>query len=226
MKKTNRIKDLPAVDQPREKLEKYGISSLSETDLIALLLRSGLKGKNVIQLSKNILKRFTLNQLSKATLKDLISITGMGITRASSILAAFELGRRLEKEKKNMKPKLNSPEKIYRYTSDLTKARREKFIAIYFDSRMKVIKRAHISVGTVSASIVHPRDVYKPAVECNASKVVVVHNHPSGDVNPSREDISITKKLKKAGDIMGIDLEDHLIVTNEGYYSFKEKGII
>lgn len=220
--KNSKVRGLPAVDLPREKLSKSGVESLSTKDLIALLLRSGVKGKNVMELAREILKKFTLAQLAKVKLSDLISISGMGLTRASSIIAAFELNKRLEKEKKDLKPVLDTPLKVYKYVGDLHRSSREKFIAIYLDNRMRVIKRYHVSVGTVSASIVHPREVFKPAVEINASHVVIAHNHPSGDETPSDEDVKITEKLTGAGEIMGIPLIDHIIITSESYYSFKE----
>ncbi len=219
----SRVRGVPAIDQPREKLIKSGIEKLSNRDIIALLLRSGVKDKNVLKLSAEILKKFTLNDLSRVNLDDLVSIPGIGTTRAASILAAFELNKRLSLEKKNMSPMLDTAEKVYNYTADLHNSRREKFLAIYLNSKLKVIKRCYISVGSVSASIVHPREVFKPAMEYNASSIIIVHNHPSGDITPSDDDAVITEKLISSGEIIGIPLLDHVIVTESGYYSFKEE---
>jgi DNA repair protein RadC len=222
----NKVRGLPGVDQPREKLLNSGVGSLADKDILALLLRSGVKNKNVVELAEEILKKYTLEGLSRVELEELLSIGGLGLTRASALMAAFELNRRLEKEKKNMRPKLDTPEKVYGYVSDIHSASREKFIAVFLDIRMRVIKRAHISVGTVSASIVHPRDVFRPAIENNASNIILVHNHPSGDEMPSEEDITITRNLIEAGRIMGINIVDHMIVTENNYYSFKENSLI
>ncbi|MFC2062213.1 DNA repair protein RadC [Elusimicrobiota bacterium] len=217
-------KGIPSVDLPREKLINTGVESLSERDLIAVILRSGVRNKNVMELADEILGKYTLSELSGASVDDLTTIPGIGETRAAAIIAAFELRGRLEKEQKSLKPLLDTPEKVFKYVSDIHKAKREKFIAVYMDNRMKVIKKAHISIGSVSASIVHPREVFKPAIENNASQVIVVHNHPSQDATPSKEDVSITRKLAEAGEIMGIPLVDHIIVTSDSYYSFKERG--
>jgi DNA repair protein RadC len=217
-----KLKGVAEVDLPREKLARKGIGKLSNEDLIALLLRSGVKEKNVMQLAQEILNTYTLEQLSNADIDSLVGISGMGKTRASSLLAAFELHKRLVKEKKNFKPVLDRPEKVYKYASDLINSNREKFIALYLDSRLKLIKRHHISVGTVSASLVHPRDVFKPAIENNASNIIVIHNHPSGECTPSDEDVNITGKLIEAGNIIGIPVMDHIIVAADSYYSFKE----
>jgi len=227
MKKNDgKVRGVPAVDQPREKLIRNGIASLSDSDVIALLLRSGIAKKNVMELSDDILKKYTLAELSGVDIEDLASIPGMGLVRASSLVAAFEINKRLVFEKKTLKPQLDSAIKVYSYTSELHKSPREKFIAIYLDAKLYVIKKCHVSVGTVSAAIVHPREVYKPAVECNASGLIVVHNHPSQDASPSDEDVVITEKLAESGTIMGIPLLDHIIVTASEYYSFKESGKI
>ncbi|MGM0567695.1 MAG: RadC family protein [Elusimicrobiota bacterium] len=220
------LRGVPAVDMPREKLQRKGVKSLSDTDLLALILRSGIRGKNAIQLARDILKRFKLCGLSQISCDELKEIPGMGLSRACSIIAAFELNNRLLKEKKDMRPVLDNPEKIYFYISEIWNAPKEKFIAVYFNTALKVISKNHISIGTLSSSVVHPRDVFKPALELNAHSIAIVHNHPSGILKPSEDDIRITEKLKKAGEIMGIELIDHLIVTSNSYFSFKEKKML
>jgi len=225
MAQVRKIRGVPGIDQPREKLLKSGAGALSEKDLIALLIRSGVREKNVLQLAEEILKKYSLTELCSVSVDDLLAVKGIGVTAASSLVAAFELKKRIEAEQKSFKPVLDSPEKVYRYLSDLKTSKREKFVALYLNNRMRLIKRLFISVGTVSSSIVHPREVFKPAVELNASNVAVAHNHPSGDHLPSEEDVRITQKLQEAGEVMGIPVVDHIIISDNGYFSFKEKNI-
>jgi DNA repair protein RadC len=219
-----KIKDLPKVDRPREKLEKYGPEKLSNSELLAILLGTGTKGINVVELSNKILKKFSGNGLSKATLRELKSTFGLGTAKASEIVACFELGRRLLQNKQSAL--IFSPEDVWNELKDIRGNKKEHFIIFFLDTRNQEIKRETISVGSLNASLVHPREVFEPAIKHLASHVIIAHNHPSGNTDPSEEDISITKRLSEAGNLLGIELVDHVIVGKSGYASFKERGLL
>ncbi len=219
-----KIKDLPRVDRPREKLLAYGSDKLSTSELLAILLRTGIKGKNVVELSNQILKLFGTQSLQHITVTDLKKIKGLGSVKAAEIIAAIALGKRLLEEKSPMRAL--SPEAVFESLKDIRSLKKEHFIAFYLDTKQVEIGRETISIGTLNASLVHPREVFEPAIRLCAASVIVAHNHPSGDVTPSHEDIQITKKLVDAGILLDIHLLDHLIVSSRTYLSFKEKGFI
>lgn len=219
-----KIKDLPRVDRPREKLLKYGSEKLSTTELLAILLRTGIQGKNVVELSNQILKLFGTDMLQTITIADLKKIKGLGSVKAAEIIAAIALGRRLIVEKSPLKA-LN-PESVFEALRDIRPLKKEHFIAFYLDTKNVEIARETISIGTLNASLVHPREVFEPAIRFSAASVIISHNHPSGDVSPSHEDMQITKKLVDAGHLLDIHILDHIIVSSHSYLSFKEKGFI
>ena len=222
VKKT--IKELPKVERPREKLMQYGPGKLSNSELLAILLRSGKKGENVIELANKILKRFSKNELPNLTFNDLKDYSGLGPAKACEIIACFELGKRLLKDKKAeiyLKPK-----EIWEELKDLRDHKKEHFVIFYLDSRNQEIKREIISVGSLNANLVHPREVFEPAVRHLAAQVILAHNHPSGDPEPSEDDLEITKQLTESGKILGIEVIDHIIITKTGFISFKEKNLI
>ena len=222
VKKT--IKELPKVERPREKLMQYGPGKLSNSELLAILLRSGKKGENVIELANKILKRFSKNELPNLTFNDLKDYSGLGPAKACEIIACFELGKRLHKDKKAeiyLKPK-----EIWEELKDLRDHKKEHFVIFYLDSRNQEIKREIISVGSLNANLVHPREVFEPAVRHLAAQVILAHNHPSGDPEPSEDDLEITKQLTESGKILGIEVIDHIIITKTGFISFKEKNLI
>ncbi len=219
-----KIKDLPKVDRPREKLEKYGPERLSDSELLAILLRTGSKGVNVVELSGKILRMFYGAGLAKASVKELKNTFGLGSAKACEIVACYELGRRHLQNKQSAL--LLSPKDVWDELKDIRDHKKEHFVIFFLDSRNQEIKREIISVGSLNANLVHPREVFEPAVRYLAAQVIVAHNHPSGDTSPSREDLEITKRLVEAGKIMGIEIIDHIIVGKTTYLSLKKDGVI
>ena len=217
-----KIKDLPKIDRPREKLEKYGPEKLSNPELLAILLGSGQKGINVVELSKRILSKFSGDGLSKADIKELKNTFGLGNAKACEIVACFELGRRFLQNKQSAL--LLSPRDVWEELKDIRDNKKEHFVIFFLDSRNQEIKREIISIGSLNANLVHPREVFEPAVRYLAAQIIVAHNHPSGDPEPSKDDLEVTKRLVETGKILGIDIMDHIIVAKTSHFSFKEKG--
>lgn len=213
-----KIKDLPKVDLPREKLAKYGPGKLKDYELFAVLLGSGIKGLNVLELSKKILKSIQKIGVKNISIENLLEIKGLGQAKASQIFALVELSKRLNPEKKT---EIISTLDIWKLCADIRDSKKEHFVAFYLDSQNNLIERQIISIGTLNSSLVHPREVFEPAVKNSANSVIVVHNHPSGEVEPSIEDREITDRLKKAAEIMGIELADHIIISKNEYKSLK-----
>ena len=219
-----KIKDLPKVDRPREKLERYGPEKLSNSELLAILLGTGSKGINVVELSKRILSKFSADGLSKANVKELKNTFGLGSAKACEIVACFELGRRLLQNKQSAL--LLSPKDVWEELKDIRDNKKEHFVIFFLDARNQEIKREIISIGSLNANLVHPREVFEPAVRYLAAQIIVAHNHPSGDPEASEEDLTITKKLVEAGKILGIEVIDHIIVVKDRFLSFREQGLI
>ncbi|OGY17595.1 MAG: hypothetical protein A2784_00610 [Candidatus Chisholmbacteria bacterium RIFCSPHIGHO2_01_FULL_48_12] len=219
-----KIKDLPKVDRPREKLEKYGPEKLSGSELLAILLGTGSKGINVVELANKILKKFSGDGISKANIVELKNTFGLGSAKACEIVACFELGRRFLQNKQSVL--LLSPHDVWEELKDIRDNKKEHFVIFFLDARNQEIKREIISIGSLNANLVHPREVFEPAVRYSAAQIIVAHNHPSGDPEPSEEDLVITQKLREASKILGIELMDHVIVTKNIYLSFKEKGLL
>ena len=221
-----KIKDLPKHKRPREKLSEKGAENLSDTELLAILLRIGRAGRSALDISKDTLKKYPLSKLLTVSRNDLLSIKGIGVTKASTIKAALELGQRAVGLFNDSLPILDSPKAIVAQLTDLRGKQKEYFIALYLNARNQLILKETISVGTLTASLVHPREVFEPAIRHFASSVVIAHNHPSDNPEPSEEDIKLTETLIRAGKLLDIDLLDHVIITDIGYTSFKEKGIM
>lgn len=199
---------------PREKLEKYGVKKLADFELLAIILGSGIEGLNVIQLSKKILNIIQKIGKNKITLEELLKIKGLGKAKASQILANIELGQRLQMDKKQ---KILSAEDVWKLCADIRDSKKEHFIAFYIDTQNCLIERQIISIGTLNASLVHPREIFEPAIKHSAASIIVAHNHPSGSVEPSDDDMEITKRLKEAGKILGIEILDHVIIVKDKY---------
>lgn len=216
--------DLPRVDRPREKLLKYGSNKLSTTELLAILLRTGIKGKNVVELSNQILKLFGTEKIQHITVNDLKKIKGLGSVKSAEIIACIELGKRLLTSKQPLIA--ISPQAIFESLKDIRLLKKEHFLAIYLDTGNQEVAREVISIGTLNASLVHPREVFEPAIRNLAASIILVHNHPSGDLKPSHEDLLITKKLVDSGNLLDIHILDHIILSSKAYTSFKEKGFI
>jgi DNA repair protein RadC len=223
-KEKRKIKELPKIERPREKLIQYGPERLANSELLAIILRSGKKGENVVDLACKILKRFKAEELPHLSYADLKGIQGLGPAKTCEIIACFELGKRLLKGKAE-KFYLKA-EDIWNELRDIRNNKKEHFITFFLDTRNQEIKREIISVGSLNASLVHPREVFEPAVRHIAAQIILVHNHPSGNPEPSEDDLEITKKLVEAGHILGIEVVDHIIITKKGFTSFKEKNLI
>lgn len=210
-----KIKDIPKMDLPREKLVKYGPGKLSDAELLAILLRTGTKDMDVLKLSQKILQNFEKEKFIDVSVDDLEKIHGLGTAKACEIIACFELGRRMLKGKKTSI--LLSPKDVWERMEDIRGSKKEHFVVFYLDSRSQEIKREIISVGTLDKSLVHPREVFEGAVKNNAASIIVAHNHPSGDLEPSQADIDITKRLMQAGKILDIRVVDHVIIAENSY---------
>ena len=219
-----KIKDLPKVLRPREKLLKYGPEKLSNTELLAILLRTGQKGRNVVELAKKLLQKHGSQNLPNLDVKELKKFPGIGPTKACEIVACFELGKRLL-QRKQAEIYLK-PEDVWNELRDLRHHKKEHFVIFYLDTRNQEIKREVISIGSLNANLVHPREVFEPAVRRLAAQIILAHNHPSGDPEPSEDDLEITKRLTESGKILGIEVVDHIIITKTGFISFKEKKLI
>ncbi len=219
-----KIKDLPKVDRPREKLIKYGPGKLSDSELLAILLRTGTKNLNVVELSKKILSSITKKGIIDVDYEMLSKVHGLGPAKACEIVACFELGRRLLQNKKSTL--ILSPKDVWEEMKDIRDNKKEHFVIFFLDTRNQEISREIISVGSLNANLVHPREVFEPAVRNLAAQIIVAHNHPSGDTEPSKEDLEITQKLVEAGDILGIEIIDHIIVAKDYYLSLKEQGFL
>ena len=223
-----KIKKIPINDRPRERLINFGASSLSNEELLSILLNSGTKNLSVKNLASIILsKTNNLKDLDKLSYHDLINIKGVGSAKASIVLSFLELSKRINMEENKINNiKLNDPSKVFDYFKYRINKDQEEFYCIYLDAKKKVISYKLLFVGTVNHSMVHPRDIFKEAYKLNAAFIICVHNHPSGDVHPSLDDINVTKRIFEIGNLMGIKLVDHIIVSEINYYSFLENGKI
>jgi len=218
-----KVRELLKLERPRERMIKYGPKKLSNAELLAIILGTGIKGTNVIELARKILFKFKVKNLSELEINDLKNISGLGQVKCCQIIASLELGKRIFT---NLKSVILSPKDIWEELRDIRGSKKEYFIAFYLNINNEVIKKEIISIGTLDSSLVHPREIFEPAVKNLAAQIILVHNHPSGNCQPSDEDIKTTKQLIEAGKIMGIEIIDHIIVTEKEYLSMKEKGII
>ena len=226
IKAKKKIKDLPEFERPREKLIKKGAKALKKEELLAILLRTGLKGKNALEVADDILVKYGDKKLLNASYEELRNIHGVGLTKAAQILAAIELGSRLFKEKSEKEIYINSSEDAIKELAHIKENKKENFVVLYLDARNKLIYKETVSIGSLNANLVHPREVFEPAVRYLAAQIVLAHNHPSGDPEPSEDDLEITKRLVESGKILGIEVIDHIIITKTGFISFKDKNLI
>ena len=219
-----RIKDISKELRPRERLKKYGAKVLGSDELLAIILGTGSKEYNVKELSGNVLKYYdSINDLENTTIDELCKIKGIGEGKATSILAAIEFGKRvLTRDMKNMQITSNLfVYDLFKY--EFINAYQENFVVLFLDTKNNLIKSSTLYIGTLSSTSVHPREIFKLAFNYSASKIILVHNHPSGDSNPSNADIDITNKLMDIGKLMNIPVIDHIIIGNNNYYSFFEE---
>jgi DNA repair protein RadC len=223
-----RIKEWPEDERPREKLLKQGAQSLSDAELLALLIESGTGGVTAVDLAKRLLAEHrSLRIIASRGVQELIRMKGIGPARGARIIAAFEAGRRIQAGVIEKRKRIDSPADIVQYyLPKLGNLKKEMFTIILVDSGNRVIRDVTISQGTLNASIVHPREVFKAAVDHLAAGVILLHNHPSGEPLPSKEDKYITAQLVKAGDVMGIPVLDHIILAGDRYFSFAKEGLL
>ncbi len=219
-----KLRELPVHERPRERLMELGAGALSDAELLAILLRTGTKEESVLSLAQRVLRRYSLKELAEASVGELKRIHGISDAKACEIAACFELARRLQRAKRDAKYVKSSDDAYRVLFPRLAHRRVEVFACIYLNSRNRVLRVAELSVGGMEASVVQPREVYRVALEEGATRVIVGHNHPSGDPEPSGEDIRITKALRLGGELLGVELLDHLIVGDGCYVSLRDRG--
>ena len=223
------IKDIPLNERPRERLINKGVEYLSNEDLLAILLKTGTKDYSVKVLASNILKQIeNINNLKDINLESLIKIKGIGKAKACELLAAIELGKRLNQKIDNLNQlKVYSSSSIYDYYKDkLSDKLQEHFYCVYLDTKNHIIKDKLLFIGTINESLIHPREIFKEAYLLSASSIICIHNHPSGNVNPSNNDIIMTKQLIEVGKILGIKVLDHIIISRDNYFSFNDNDLV
>lgn len=229
---SKRIKDIPVHERPRERLAAVGAENLRDPELVAILLRTGLQGRSAIEVASELLAKFgTFSRLATATVKELQGVKGVGSDKAATLKAAFELARRMAAELRRESPALDSPETIAALLREEFRSQAvETFRVVLLNTRRRLIDVATVSQGTLDTILVHPREVFKPAIAANAAAIVLVHNHPSGDPTPSEADIKVTRDLIRAGQLLKIEVLDHIILgsrTQEGgrdFASLRELG--
>ena len=220
------IKDMPKIERPRERLISKGPQNLKDEELLAVLLRTGREGKNVLEVAKQILGRYSKKRLLKLTYEDLVKIKGIDSAKACTILAAVELVKRAMGAGEETLPIIRSTKDVIAQSVYMRDKTREHLMAIYLNARNEMVYKKPMFIGTLNANLVHPREIFNEALKQNAASVILVHNHPSGDPEPSQDDLEITKRIQEAGKIMGIDVLDHVIITKNKVFSFKEGKLI
>lgn len=217
-----RISELNSIDKPREKLTKKGVKSLKNFELLAILLGSGTKDKDVLKLSREIIMLFE-DDFENMTLDKLMSVHGLGQAKASQILSAIELSKRyLIKQNK----KITCAEDIYDELQEYKNKKQEYFIVITVDGASHIIEKRVVFIGTLNRSLIHPREIFADALTDRAAAIIIAHNHPSGQLEASHEDITVTKRVKESAELLGIDLIDHIIFTNKKYLSLRDEGLV
>jgi DNA repair protein RadC len=221
------IQGLPESERPRERLLRHGPESMATAELIAIILGSGMKNIPVLQLAQEIVMRFgNMQNLAEASIEELCQIKGLGPAKALQLKAAFSLGLRLSKQAPSAKYRIENPVHAYNLVKDeLEREPRELFVVILQDIKGCSLGHHIVAIGTLSNTLVHPREVFYPAIRHHAASMILVHNHPSGDPTPSQQDLDITQNLIEAGDLMGIPVNDHLIIGNKCYVSMRQRGI-
>lgn len=223
------LRDLPVGELPRERLIERGAQALSDAELLAILLRTGRRGENVLELAHGIVARFRetgLSEILAMPCAEFARIPGIGMAKAATVLAALELGRRAQRTAKS-RPCISEAQDVAELLrSRLAAEKREHFLVLPLSSKNEVLMVADVSVGTLTNTLVHPREVFEPAIRCGAAHIILVHNHPSGDPAPSTEDHRLTRILKEAGALLGIPVTDHVILGGAEFFSFSEEGML
>lgn len=222
------IRDIPRDERPRERLERYGAGSLAAHELLAILLRVGNARVSALQLAQQLVSHFGgLHRLAAASVQELSQVNGIGLAKASQLHAAFELGKRLAASSGAPRPTISSPlDAANLVMEEMRYFPQEHYRVLLLDTRHQVISGRDVSVGSLNASIVHPRETFKPAIAASAAAVILAHNHPSGDPTPSKEDLALTARMVQVGELMGIPVLDHLVIGDGRYVSLKERGLM
>ena len=224
------IKDWPEADRPREKLLAKGSHSLTETELLAIILRNGnaSTGESAIDHARLLLNQFGgLKGIDDASASEISAVKGIGPAKVAELKACLEIGKRIGSQKWETGQPLHSAEDVYQhFRENLGREKRELFYVVLLNNKNRKMREVKISEGSLTASLVHPREVYNPVIRESAAGVIFVHNHPSGDPAPSPEDIDITKRLKGVGDVMGVRVLDHVVIGHDRYFSFNERGML
>ena len=217
-----KIKDIPKIDRPRERFLKKGSDALSKSDLLAILLGSGIKGKNVQKLAQQVVNKLGKNFLN-ITVDDLQDISGIGQAKALQIVSAISLVKRYYADEKTNEVVIKNSQDVLSLAYDLREKKKEYLVCLYLNARNVLLKKEIVSIGLLDKTLLHPREIFHPATELNAASVILIHNHPSGDFSPSEKDIQVVEKISQAGEIMGIPVIDFIIISEKGHYSFFEK---
>ena len=215
-----KVREMPIETRPREKALEYGLSSLCDFELIAIILRSGYQGVSVTSLAQQVLDKYPLDKLSNISIDDIIKIKGIKEAKALELLVCFELSKRVSLYIGKREDVINNPKALLNFIkSEIGSLSNEQFLVVCLNTKNVIIKYKIMFIGTVDVTVVHPRDIFKFAIKNNATRIICAHNHPSGDVTPSKQDIEITKIIKETGEMVGIPLLDHIIVSNSEVYS-------
>lgn len=220
------VSDLPPALRPRERLQSRGPGGLTSPELLAILLTTGTRRSSVLQLADRLVRKYGLQRLATLDHAAWCTNHGIGSARACQLLAAFELARRCRDRIPQDAVRITSPRDVYSQVRELARARREHLVGLYLDAQNCLLHRETLSMGTLNTTRTHPREVLQPAIVHHALGFILVHNHPSGNLTPSQDDVSFTRAMRKAAEIMGIDLYDHLVVARTGFVSLREKGLL
>ena len=217
------IKEIPKDERPRERLKEVGVENITNIELLSVILKNGTKNKNVKELAIDILKKYEIVDLKDISINNLMKIKGIGEVKAIELLASIELGKRIYLKESKTLEKLETPKEIWESTRYLlNNKKQELFYCLYFDNKQRLIERKLLFMGTINRSVTHMREIFKEAYKVSASSIVCIHNHPSNDITPSKEDIKFTRNLIKTGELQGIPVVDHIIIGDDSYYSFYE----
>ncbi|BFH61168.1 MULTISPECIES: RadC family protein [Paenibacillus] len=222
------LRDIPHQERPRERMLQYGAGALSDAELLAILLRTGTRQESAIHLAQRILKQVgSMRRLVDMSTEEMMAIKGIGSAKAVQLRAGIELGQRLARTRMDQPVVIRSPRDAADVLMEqLRYLQKEHFVCLFLNTKNHIIAQETLSIGSLNASIVHPREVFRAAIKCSSASIVCAHNHPSGDPTPSHEDISMTLRLKEAGEIVGIEVLDHLIIGDGEFVSLKEQGLM
>ena len=222
------IKDWPEDDRPREKLIKSGPENLSSAELLAIILRTGSKGKSAVDYAKALISNYGgFREIEKVSVSELRGTKGIGLAKAAQIKAVFEIAKRYSAEKIEVGEQFQNSRQVFKHFHEgMRLKKKEVFIAMLLDGKNRMLRDIRISEGSLTSSIVHPREVFNPVIRDSAAGVILVHNHPSGDPTPSKEDKDITKRLKEVGELVGVKVLDHIIIGDGRYMSFADQGLL